>query len=386
MCLKSKQQLSPVVTTTTTTTTMQPKSGEEEPRKNEEASPPPRPPPRPPMKASYQNVTLASASTATSAATTNLFRLEELTTSTKKAASPLLSGGCVINMMTPENNVLHVHHHHHFYNNSNNNQQQQLSNIHEILSINRFRLEQSGWYHGRLNWCESAHLLRNAAEGAFLVRDSADSRFLYTLSVQRGIEEGPTSVRIHFAFGKFRLDADEKIEHLMPSFDSVVDLVEHYCKLSVSNMAKSHVWVDNSGQLYSPICLKKPLLKAVPSLAHSARLVVNRTHAKSHRHNLIGLPNRLKQYLLDYPHNMWRSRFLIKIVLLYFIQIDVVYLLMTVCFCFPTENILFGKLQSLKFCSTARFFMHCIQLLPHEPCDKLLRITLRKRAPWRESS
>ena len=54
------------------------------------------------------------------------------------------------------------------------------------------------------------------------------SRFLYSLSVQRGPDEGPTSVRIHFSQGKFRLDAEDKIQHLMPAFKSVVDLVEYY--------------------------------------------------------------------------------------------------------------------------------------------------------------
>jgi hypothetical protein len=186
---------------------------------------------------------------------------------------------------------------------NNNN----LSTIHEVLSTNRKLLENCGWYHGKLSWSESANLLRNSAEGTFLVRDSADSRFLYTLSVQRATDEGPTSVRIHFSHGKFRLDADENIEHFMPKFDSVLALIEHYQELTnCSKRAKSHVWIDQSGQKYSPICLKKPLRQNPPSLAHCARLTVhqNLKNGAKITDDSLALPNRLSNYLLEYPHKM----------------------------------------------------------------------------------
>merc|ERR1712008_670184 len=102
---------------------------------------------------------------------------------------------------------------------SNRNANVRLSNIHQCLNVNKQLLEQCGFYYGAINWSQSTELLRRTSEGTFLVRDSSDSRFLYTLSVQRKPEDGPTSVRIHFAYGKFRLDADEQIEDLMPKLN-----------------------------------------------------------------------------------------------------------------------------------------------------------------------
>ena len=207
-----------------------------------------------------------------------------------------------------------------------------MTNIPEVLSRNRNLLEESGWYHEKLSWSESVDLLKDTTEGTFLVRDSAEPRFLFTLSVQRSAGKGPTSVRIHFAHGKFWLDAEEKIQHLMPKFDTVVDLIGHYLKLSASQVGKSHVWVDNSGQLDSPICLTRPLYhsRQPPSLAHFARLAINanlisssnsrRTSGCPARYagsgsaagyaattasiSDLAIPNRLKTYLTNYPYKM----------------------------------------------------------------------------------
>jgi hypothetical protein len=190
-------------------------------------------------------------------------------------------------------------------NHQNQNFYVNLSNIARCLNMNKYLLEQCGFYYGAINWSQSTELLRKTSEGTFLVRDSSDSRFLYTLSVQRTPEDGPTSVRIHFAKGKFRLDADEKIEKLMPTFDSILDLVKHYCSLSQSERAKSHIWVDNvTGNLYSPICLRKPLKKEVSTLAHTARLAVNQSLKSQTLLPELNLPNRITNYLGEYPHEM----------------------------------------------------------------------------------
>merc|ERR1712018_746970 len=189
------------------------------------------------------------------------------------------------------------HNHHQSVNN--------LRQIHEILRLNKLKLEESGWYYGQMTWVQSTALLKNTPEGTFLVRDSSDPRFLYSLSVQRGPDEGPTSVRIHFSQGKFRLDAEDKIQHLMPSFTSVVDLVEHYS--SQHKSAKSHVWIDMGGQISPSIWLKGPLLKKVPTLAHSARLTVHQNlesqqHQLEDMQRLFKLPYLLTRYLQEYPH------------------------------------------------------------------------------------
>ncbi len=205
-----------------------------------------------------------------------------------------------------------------------NPQQQQfpVSDLHSILSTNKRRLESSGWYYPDLKWDESQELLMKSSPGTFLVRDSADPRFLFSLSVQReeGIEGdgGPTSVRIHFHRGVFRLDAEESIREHMPAFSSVVALMEHYLpkgsdnskaeKKPMSDSAATK-WVDNIGKLSSPICLKRPLYKSVPSLSHFARLAVNKalpTEELEHSEaaSKLGAPKKLEEYVRQYPHRV----------------------------------------------------------------------------------
>jgi len=90
------------------------------------------------------------------------------------------------------------------------------------------------YYHGPISWQESSELLEDCAEGTFLVRDSQDPQFLYSLSFQRGKKEGgPTSVRIRQDKGRWSLDSQESIHHLMPSFSSTVDLIKYYVNLTV---------------------------------------------------------------------------------------------------------------------------------------------------------
>jgi suppressor of cytokine signaling 2 len=179
-----------------------------------------------------------------------------------------------------------------------------INYIHQCLTLNKYLLEQCSFYYGAMNWSQSTELLKNTSEGTFLVRDSSDSRFLFTLSVQRTPEDGPTSVRIHFANGKFYLDADEQIEDLMPKFDSVLDLVNHYSNLSQNNCAKSHIWIDNKGHFYSPICLKKPLKKDVPTLSHVARLAIHQSMESQDLLPELNLPTQINNFLVKYPHVM----------------------------------------------------------------------------------
>ena len=257
----------------------------------------------------------------------------------------LLSGGFVYNLMAAANHVnnpdetqqrvVTVHHHHHIYHhhysapepNHSHKTSSMTSdnfyiNISRQLTINKYLLEQCGWYYGNISHQHSSQLLSQQAQGTFLVRDSAHSQFLYTLSVQRGLDESPTSVRIFFSHGNFRLDADTAAEHLLPKFNSILDLIEHYCSL---NSQPNHTWIDDDqtlssanvkptsksvvvdkqGKVYAPICLRKPLRKEVPSLAHAARLVVHQCLRKSKAHPLdLKLPNQITNYLTAYPHVM----------------------------------------------------------------------------------
>ncbi|XP_039290880.1 uncharacterized protein LOC111044053 isoform X2 [Nilaparvata lugens] len=98
------------------------------------------------------------------------------------------------------------------------------------LTATQTALRTSGWYYEGLSWQESANLLLPTPPGTFLVRDSSDPRYLFSLSVQT--ERGPTSVRLHYADGHFRLDAEAKIIPLMPLFDCVIKLVQYYTQMT----------------------------------------------------------------------------------------------------------------------------------------------------------
>lgn len=137
-----------------------------------------------------------------------------------------------------------------------------------VLLNSRQEMSQCGWYYGKLSWQQSQALLQFSEDGTFLVRDSQDPRFTYTLSLQRA-KEGATSVRISFSSGKFSLDADDRIGHLMPRFSSVGALVSHYVTLDASlDKAEAAPWPG--------LRVRRPLLRATPSLAHCARLAINK--------------------------------------------------------------------------------------------------------------
>ena len=149
-----------------------------------------------------------------------------------------------------------------------------------ILARTQKQLEESGWYYGQLTWQESAHLLQDSPQGTFLLRDSFSKEgcYKYSLSVQRR-SEGPTSVRIQFVNGEFRLDADDKIREKMPRFGSVGELVRHYVRLSSRKNSREVLIEQEEAEargVVSGLLLTGPLLKSPPRLAHAARLAIHR--------------------------------------------------------------------------------------------------------------
>ncbi|XP_033323983.2 uncharacterized protein LOC117219163 [Megalopta genalis] len=155
-----------------------------------------------------------------------------------------------------------------------------------------------GWYHEGLSWQQSENLLKEAAVGRWLMRDSSDSRFTFAISVQTA--RGPTSVRVHYFLGQFRLDAEPRLAFAIPLFDCPIKMLEYYVEYSKSvDEHRKEVWVDYSGQLYSEIYLTKPLVKEVRSLSHLARLVVNRCKLPTEH-----LPPLIKSYLAEYPYTL----------------------------------------------------------------------------------
>ncbi|XP_015590672.1 uncharacterized protein LOC107265591 [Cephus cinctus] len=163
------------------------------------------------------------------------------------------------------------------------------------LSDARRLLQCSGWYHEGLSWQQSEALLREAPVGRWLLRDSSDSRFTFAVSVQTS--RGPTSVRVHYFLGHFRLDAEPRLALAMPHFDCPIKMLEYYVDYSKRMDEKREVWVDHSGQLYSQIYFAKPLVKEVRSLSHLARLAVNRAKIPTD-----DLPPLIRNYLAEYPY------------------------------------------------------------------------------------
>ncbi|UYV77128.1 SOCS2 [Cordylochernes scorpioides] len=150
----------------------------------------------------------------------------------------------------------------------------------ERLRTTLSRLQASGFYYEGLSWQEANDLLQDQEEGRFLVRDSSDSAFLFSLSVKT--RKGPTSIRIHYNRGEFRLDSEDRLVNLMPRYDCVLKLVEHYTLLSLTPKGTSCVWLDESGKRDLPILLGKPLYKKVNSLQHLCRLKLNSSRHAVH--------------------------------------------------------------------------------------------------------
>lgn len=174
-------------------------------------------------------------------------------------------------------------------------------------------LRLSGWFYEGITYQESQELLQKTPIGTFLVRESSDPRFFYSLSVQT--ERGPTSVRIHYVSGYFRLDAQPHLKSTMPLFSSVIELIQYYVAQSRASMNSAQVWVDPKGKLYSPIVLDRPLRKdkKPPSLKHLTRLAIHKSVQATSKTRVglfspaftqLELPSSLTTYLAEYPYSL----------------------------------------------------------------------------------
>lgn len=182
----------------------------------------------------------------------------------------------------------------------------ELKRLADTLSALRL----SGWYYDTLNWQGARTLLKDASVGAFVVRDSGDRNFIFSLSVQT--ERGPTSVRLHYEQGFFRLDCDRPLARYMPRFRCVVEMVQQYRRAGQRGAAGT-VWVDREGCPHSPVLLTHPLRKSPPSLMHAARLAVHKALDSNPltpklwcapKHRLLPLPSTLIDYLGEYPYSI----------------------------------------------------------------------------------
>lgn len=161
-------------------------------------------------------------------------------------------------------------------------------------------LKNTGWYWGSLTANEAKEILQDATEGTFLVRDSSQRDYLFTISAVTSA--GPTNLRIEYKHGKFKLDSVILVKPKLKQFDSVVHLVEHYFLLSkVSNKTTLNSPPSASPNGTVQLVLTKPVYTATPSLKHLSRIAINRT---TRQIQALPLPNRLKNYLLDYTYNV----------------------------------------------------------------------------------
>ncbi|KAJ8006827.1 hypothetical protein DPEC_G00111270 [Dallia pectoralis] len=164
-------------------------------------------------------------------------------------------------------------------------------------------LKNTGWYWGSLTANEAKEILQDASEGTFLVRDSSQRDYLFTISAMTSA--GPTNLRIEYKEGKFKLDSVVLIKPKLKQFDSVVHLVEHYVQLSrttskgASSLGASQPLAPSNGTVQ--LLLTKPVYTATPSLQHLCRITINKATRQVQD---LPLPNRLKDYLVDYSYNV----------------------------------------------------------------------------------
>lgn len=165
-------------------------------------------------------------------------------------------------------------------------------------------LYDSCFYYDSMLSSEAKSKLMECATGRFLIRQSSDPNHLYTISVKT--RRGPTSIRVLYEYGVFCLDADEKSRGSMPTFSSLLELIDYYVRLTAGK--KDHCrFLDRSGRKDLPIILDKPRLSKVPELKSICRTTINRLLPAKNpvevrkRIGDLPLPKPLLSYLKDHP-------------------------------------------------------------------------------------
>lgn len=159
-----------------------------------------------------------------------------------------------------------------------------------------------GWYWGPLTATEAKQVLDAALEGTFLLRMSSNPAYLLTLSVRTSF--GPTHLRIEYVNGKFGFDSVAMARPQLQQFRGAVELVQHYAlayQRTANSMEEARPAEENSLEVAPEtlqLKLTKPLLKKPGSLQHLCRKVINQ---HSHSHTDLPLPERLKDFLFEYP-------------------------------------------------------------------------------------
>ena len=174
----------------------------------------------------------------------------------------------------------------------------------DILDATFKRLSACGFYYGKLSMVDAKRKLRRAAVGTYLLRDSSDSKFLHSLSVKTN--RGTTSVRISYCRGQFRLDCDEALADVVPSFDCVLKLVEYYTRGDSADVDTGSVCVflESSGRRDTPIELVRPHIETVCSLQALCRKRVNKTVPDVEQRGQLPVSDDVRRFLAEYPYPM----------------------------------------------------------------------------------
>jgi len=172
----------------------------------------------------------------------------------------------------------------------------------QIVSKNVLKLKESGCYYPNMPQEEARRILKGLSEGYFLIRNSASPSYLFSLTVRT--TKGPTSIRIRYHSGTFKLDSTTK--HNLPTFDSVMDLLEFYMGLSkpksLQGMGASII-LDTSGKK-TEVKLTNPYIRQTSSLRHLCRITLFRNLRSPDQVTGLPLSDSCKTFLKKYTHKI----------------------------------------------------------------------------------
>jgi len=178
-------------------------------------------------------------------------------------------------------------------------------------------LRESCWYWGNISGEKAKSLLNGASPGTFLIRDSSDRRYLFSMSVMT--RQGPTSIRLIFSKGTFRVESSGLISPRSPCVVSLILRMSHLAATRTGQSVARQIPEEDdnehqkNGTLehskngkqfhgnsfpkpYRSALLEKPLYSKVPDLKHFARLVINRFNLRNYTES------RDIEYIRAYPY------------------------------------------------------------------------------------
>jgi len=168
-------------------------------------------------------------------------------------------------------------------------------------------LRETCWYWGAITGSRAAELLSQCSPGTFLLRDSSDRRYLFSLSIMT--VQGPTSVRLLFSKGCFRLESSGVLSPRSPCIVSLIIRMAYLAR-NTSASKKTISEEQSTTEIFAsmsiglpqkrskPSLLEKPLFVKVPSLAHMSRLAINRYNLRHY------CDKQSLEYVKQYPYSV----------------------------------------------------------------------------------